>query len=108
MGVPLLPRMAHGNFVLEHNGVRPEAAASLAYWEDIVNILSVSNNDTNGRVNFDIPGIGNIYAQLPPPEIKRAAAVQSNEFGKPQTVIDIDFTKEGEPTTKDINLIFLA
>ena len=39
---------------------------------------------------------------------KFTAAVQSNEFGKPQTVIDIDFTKEGEPTTKDINLIFLA
>ena len=39
---------------------------------------------------------------------KFTAAVQSNEFGKPQTVIDIDFTKEGDPTTKDINLIFLA
>ena len=39
---------------------------------------------------------------------KFTAAVQSNEFGKPQTVIDVDFTKEGEPTTKDINLIFLA
>ena len=47
----------------------------MAYWEDIVNILS---NGTNDRANFDIPGIGNIYAQLPPPEIKRAAAVQSN------------------------------
>jgi hypothetical protein len=35
-------------------------------------------------------------------------AVQATEFGKPQTVIDVDFTKEGEPTTKDINLIFLA
>lgn len=39
---------------------------------------------------------------------KFTSAVQSNEFGKPQTVIDIDFTKEGDPTTKDINLIFLA
>ena len=36
---------------------------------------------------------------------KFTAAVQSNEFGKPQTVIDIDFTKEGDPTTKDINFI---
>lgn len=35
-------------------------------------------------------------------------AVQNNELGKPQTVIDIDFTKDGEPTTKDISLIFLA
>lgn len=39
---------------------------------------------------------------------KFTSAVQANEFGKPQTVIDVDFTKEGEPTTKDINLIFLA
>jgi disulfide oxidoreductase YuzD len=39
---------------------------------------------------------------------KFTKAVQANEFGKPQTVIDVDFTKEGEPTTKDINLIFLA
>jgi len=39
---------------------------------------------------------------------KFTAAVQANEFGKPQTVIDVDFTKDGEPTTKDINLIFLA
>ena len=39
---------------------------------------------------------------------KFTKAVQANEFGKPQTVIDIDFTKEGDPTTKDINLIFLA
>jgi hypothetical protein len=39
---------------------------------------------------------------------KFTAAVQANEFGKPQTVIDIDFTKDGDPTTKDINLIFLA
>jgi len=39
---------------------------------------------------------------------KFATAVQKNELGKPQTVIDIDFTKDGEPTTKDINLIFLA
>jgi hypothetical protein len=39
---------------------------------------------------------------------KFATAVQNNELGKPQTVIDIDFTKDGEPTTKDISLIFLA
>jgi disulfide oxidoreductase YuzD len=39
---------------------------------------------------------------------KFTKAVQATEFGKPQTVIDVDFTKEGEPTTKDINLIFLA
>ncbi len=39
---------------------------------------------------------------------KFSTAVQGNEFGKPQTVIDVDFTKDGEPTTKDINLIFLA
>ena len=39
---------------------------------------------------------------------KFTKAVQADEFGKAQTVIDIDFTKEGEPTTKDINLIFLA
>jgi disulfide oxidoreductase YuzD len=39
---------------------------------------------------------------------KFTTAVQANEFGKPQTVIDVDFTKDGEPTTKDINLIFLA
>lgn len=39
---------------------------------------------------------------------KFSKAVQANEFGKPQTVIDVDFTKDGEPTTKDINLIFLG
>jgi len=39
---------------------------------------------------------------------KFTKAVQADEFGKAQTVIDVDFTKEGEPTTKDINLIFLA
>lgn len=39
---------------------------------------------------------------------KFTTAVQANEFGKPQTVIDVDFTKDGDPTTKDINLIFLA
>ncbi len=39
---------------------------------------------------------------------KFTKAVQADEFGKAQTVIDVDFTKDGEPTTKDINLIFLA
>lgn len=61
---------------MESNGVNPETAASLAYWEDIVNVLSLSSiGEGNG---FEIPGIGNIYSQLPPAELKTATTVQSN------------------------------
>lgn len=62
--------------MLESNGVSPEATASLAYWEDIVNVLSLSSNGTEN--GFEIPGIGNIYSQLPPAELKTTTAVQSN------------------------------
>lgn len=46
------------NFVLESSptSAHPEGVASMAFWEDIVNVLSISGE----RQSAEIPSIGNM------------------------------------------------
>lgn len=40
--------------------------------------------------------------------VEFSKALKDNKLGKPISTIELDFTKDGTPTTKDIDLIFLS
>jgi hypothetical protein len=40
--------------------------------------------------------------------IEFSKALKDNKLGRPVSTIELDFTKDGSPTTKDIDLVFLA
>ncbi|KAJ3353265.1 hypothetical protein HDU91_005917 [Kappamyces sp. JEL0680] len=63
------------NFVLESNGIGPGDASSMAFWEDIVNVLSLGTGDV---ANAGLENVQEIYSQLPPAEMKTSPAIQSN------------------------------
>jgi hypothetical protein len=61
------------NFIMDTNGVAAESAR--AFLEDIANILASGINPSDMQ---QLHGLGDIYASLPPAEIKSSISVQSS------------------------------
>jgi hypothetical protein len=60
------------NFVLESNGIAP--GNSRAFLEDIMNVLSTNQDSTDVD---QLQAFGDLYAQLPPAELKACQTIQS-------------------------------
>jgi hypothetical protein len=60
------------NFVLESNGISP--GNSRAFLEDIMNVLSTNQDSTDAD---QLQAFGDLYAQLPPAELKACQTIQS-------------------------------
>lgn len=61
------------NFVLDSTGAMAGVSNSMAFWEDILNVLAVGGG--NGGAS---QVLGNVYSNIPPPEMKPCVTLKAN------------------------------